>query len=40
MSQRATLVSDLVGRTSDHEGIGLAQVAGAVGGLLGRALAG
>ena len=40
MSQRPTLVSDLVGRTSDQEGIGLALMVGAVGSLLGRSLAG
>ena len=40
MAQRATLVSDLVGRTSDQEGIGLALMVGAIGSLLGRSLAG
>ena len=40
MSQRATLISDLVGRTSDQEGVGLALMVGAVGSLLGRSLAG
>ena len=40
MGQRATLVSDLVGLTSDQEGIGFALMVGAIGSLLGRSLAG